>query len=126
VVRDAAGAYWAHPWPTWSRFFGKEKGDGREAWDVQRGAPLRAIFILEQGEEDRVEPLGPGHAVALLTELALQTATHFLHRLPLDQIAAFNRQRFENMCALVRSVPAYTLYVSLEGAFWDGIARLMR
>jgi SynChlorMet cassette protein ScmC len=126
VVRDAAGAYWAHPWPTWSRFFGKEKGDGRDTWDVQQAVPLRAIFILEQGEEDQVEPLGPGHAVALLTELAQQTATHFLHGLPLDEIAAFNRLRFENICSLVRSVPAYTLHVSLEGAFWDGIAHVMR
>ena len=126
VVRDAAGAYWAHPWPTWSRFFGKEKGDGRDTWDVQQAVPLRAIFILEQGEEDQVEPLGPGHAVALLTELAQQTATHFLHGLPLDEIAAFNRLRFENICSLVRSVPAYTLHVSLEGAFWDVIAHVMR
>lgn len=123
VVRDAAGAHWAHPWPTWSRFFGREKGDGGDTWEVQRAAPLRAIFVLEQGAEDHVEPLGPGHAVALLTELALQPATYFLHQLPLDEIAAYNRQRFENTCALVQSVPAYLLHASLEGAFWEEIAQ---
>jgi len=123
IVKDEKGVYWAHPWPTWSRFFGSEKGDGRDTWDVQRAVPLRAIFILEQGEENHVEPMGPGHAVALLAELARQTATHFLHRLPLDEIAAFNRRRFENLCVLVRSVPAYLLHVSLTGAFWEEIAR---
>jgi len=126
VVQAGDGAYWAHPWPTWSRFFGEEKGDGSDTWDVQRAVPLRAIFVLEQGEEDRVEPLGPGHAVALLAELARQTSTHFLRGWPLDELAAFNRQRFENLCALVRAVPAYTLYVSLTGTFWDEIARLMQ
>ena len=126
VVRDEGGTYWAHPWPTWSRFFGEERGDGRDSWDVQRAAPLRAIFVLEQGEEDRVDPLGPGHAVALLAELARQTSTHFLRGWPVDEIAAFNHQRFENLCALVRAVPAFTLYVSRRGAFWDEIARALQ
>ncbi len=126
IVKDEKGLYWAHPWLTWSRFFGAEKGDGRDTWDVQRAVPLRAIFILEQGEENHVEPLGSGHAVALLAELARQTATHFLHGLPLDEIAGFNRRRFENLSALVRSVPAYLLHVSLTGAFWEEIARTIR
>jgi len=125
VVRDASGVYWAHPFPTWSRFFGPEAGNGADTWDVQRAVPLRAIFVMEQGEEDRIEPLGPGHAVALLAELARQTSTHFLHGLPLGEIAAFNRQRFENLCALVRAVPTYTLHVSQHGAFWEEIARVM-
>ena len=123
VVCDGQGTYWAHPWPTWSRFFGDEAGDGSDTWDVQRAVPLRAIFVLEQGEEDRVEPLGPGHTLALLAELARQTSTHLIRGWPLDEMAAFHRQRFENLCALVRAVPAYTLYVSLNGAFWEEMER---
>lgn len=123
VVGGEKGTYWAHPWPTWSRFFGAGKGDGRDAWDVQRAVPLRAIFVLEQGEEDHLAPLGPGQAVALLAELALQTATHFFRGLPHDEIVAFNRQRFENLCALVRCVPAYLLHVSLTGTFWEEALR---
>ena len=128
VVRAEDGAYWAHPWPTWSRFFGEDErseGDGSDTWAVPRAVPLRAIFILEQGDKDRAEPLGPGHAVCLLAELAQQTSTHFLRGRPLDEIAAFNLQRFENLCALVRTVPAYQLHVSLEGAFWDVIAQTL-
>ena len=125
VVRDERGRYWAHPWITWSRLCGREKGDGRDTWDAQRAVPLRAIFVLEQGEKDLVEPLGPGHAAALLTELAKQTALDFLRGLPLERTAAFNLQRFKNVCALVRAVPTFTLYVSRHGAFWEEIARVM-
>jgi len=126
VVRDREGVYWAHPWPTWSWFFGKEdRRPGGGVWDVQQAVPLRAIFVLEQGDEDRVEPMGPGHAVALLAELARQASTYYLRGKPLDEIAAFNFQRFENLCALVRTVPAYLLHVSLDGAFWIEIERVI-
>ena len=125
VVRAEDGAYWAHPWPTWSRFFGDEAGDGNGTWDTQGAVPLRAIFVLEQGDEDRVAPLGPGHAVSLLAELARQTSTYFVRGWPLDELAAFNRQCFENLCALARAVPAYSLHVSLDGAFWEEIARAL-
>jgi SynChlorMet cassette protein ScmC len=127
VVRDeaphAGGVYWVHPWPTWSWFFGREdRRPGGGTWDVQQAVPLRTIFVLEQGEEDRAEPIGPGRAVALLAELARQTSTRGMS---LDEIAAFNLQRFENLCALVRAVPAYLLHVSLDGAFWEEIARAL-
>jgi SynChlorMet cassette protein ScmC len=126
VVRDGGGVYWAHPWPTWSWFFSKEDyRPGGGVWDVQQAVPLRALFVLEQGKEDLVGPMGPGHAVALLTELARQTSRHFLRDMPLDEIAAFNLQRFENLCALARAVPAYLLHVSLDGPFWTEIERVM-
>jgi SynChlorMet cassette protein ScmC len=126
VVRDGSGAYWAHPWPTWSRFFGEEAGDGSDTWDIQRAVELRAVFVLEQGEEVRAEPLGPGHAICLLAELAQQTSTHLLRGWPIEEIAAFNLQRFENLCALAEAVPVYLLHVSLDGAFWEAIERAIR
>jgi SynChlorMet cassette protein ScmC len=125
VVRDEWGMYWAHPWPTWSRFFGEGAGDGSDTWDVQQAVPLWAIFVLEQGEKDRAEPMGPGHAVCLLAELGLQTSTQALIGMPLDEIAAFNLQRFENLCDLVQAVPAYLLDVSLNGTFWEEIERVL-
>ncbi|MBU0492289.1 MAG: SynChlorMet cassette protein ScmC [Chloroflexi bacterium] len=125
VVRDTEGVYWTHPWPTWSRFFGDEAGDGNDTWDVQRAVPLQAIVVLEQGSEDRIEPLGPGHAVALLSELAQQASRHLVRSLPHAELAAFHRQRFDNLCALARTVPAYLLHVSLDGAFWTEIERVI-
>jgi SynChlorMet cassette protein ScmC len=125
IVRDGHGAYWAHPWPTWSRFFGEERGDGSDTWDVQAAVPLRAILILEQGEADQIDPLGSGHAVALLAELAQQTSKHLLRDWPVNEIGAFNLQCFENLCDLVRAVPAYLLYAKLDGAFWAEIERVL-
>jgi SynChlorMet cassette protein ScmC len=125
VVRDEEGSYWAHPLPTWSCFFGPKAGDGSDSWAVQQAVPLRAIVILEQGTEDRIQPLGPGHALALLAELARQASSHLVLGMPLDEITALNSQRFDNLCALVQAVPAYLLHVSLNGAFWTEIERVI-
>ena len=122
VVRDPEDGYRAHPLPTWSRFFGPEAGDGSDTWDMQRATPLRAIFVLEQGKQDRVEAMGIGQAVALLAELARQTSTFLLKGWSLDEIALFHRQRFENLCALAETVPSYLLDMSRQGAFWEDIA----
>lgn len=123
VVRPSAGNYLAHPFPTWSRFFGLEKGDGAETWETGRAVRLKAVFVLEQGEKDRIEPLGPGHALSLLVELAAQASNRLMSGFSLDQIMKFNQERFDNLCALVKSVPAFLLHVSLKGAFWEEIGR---
>jgi SynChlorMet cassette protein ScmC len=58
VIRGPQGSYWAHPWPTWSRFFhqGIDPPPGG-SWDVQQAVPLRAIFFLSQAPDDRAEAL---------------------------------------------------------------------
>ncbi|MBN1939147.1 MAG: SynChlorMet cassette protein ScmC, partial [Candidatus Aminicenantes bacterium] len=125
VVRDEAGRYWAHPFPTWSRFFGEEAGDGSDTWDLQETVPLNAIFVLEQGPDDRAEPIGGGHTLALLSELANQATNRFSTGCPIEAIAAFHLARYHNLCALVRAVPAHLLHVSLTGAFWGEVARVL-
>ncbi|MGC9334273.1 MAG: SynChlorMet cassette protein ScmC [Anaerolineae bacterium] len=130
VVRDSAArgadAFLAHPWPTWSCFFGDKAGDGSDHWEIQEAAPLRAIVVMEQGNEDRIEPLGPGHALALLTELARQASEHLVQAIPKDEVPAFHCQSFDNLSALVRAVPAYLLHVSLDGAFWEEIEQVLK
>lgn len=125
VVCDDDGTYQAHPWPTWSRLIGEESWEEGYSWDVQQAVPLRAIFFLEQGDEDRVEPLGPGHALCALAELAQQTSRYLLQGMPLDEIVAFHQQRFDNLCALVQAMPAYLLHVTLHGAFWHEIEKVL-
>ena len=125
IVRPSAGNYLAHPFPTWSRFFGQEKGDGSDTWETTRPVPLKAVFVLEQGEKDRIEPLGPGHALSLLVELAAQASSRLVSGFSLDQIMNFNQERFDNLCALVKSIPAYLLHVSLNGTFWEEIGRTL-
>ena len=123
VVQDAHGNYWAHPWPTWSRFICRAAGGG--TWDVQHAVPLKGIFILSQACEDRVEPIGKGQTVSLLVECAEQAAIFMGQGLAQAERRALHLDRFNNLCALARVIPGAILHISLTGAFWDAIAQAL-
>jgi SynChlorMet cassette protein ScmC len=123
VVRDSQGNYWAHPWPTWSRFvLGRSGG----TWDVQNAVPLKAVFFLSQAVEDRVESVGPGHAVSLLVECAGQNSQLMARGLSKEETRALRLERFNNLCALARVVPAHVLRISLTGTFWQKIEQVLQ
>ncbi len=122
VVRDARQAYWAHPWPTWSRFL---SGGSGGSWDVQRAVPLERIFFLTQAELDRVEPLGPGHAACMLTESAQQIGRLMTQGMSAESVRAIHMQRFENACALAHAILAHMLRVSLTGRFWEQMEQVI-
>jgi SynChlorMet cassette protein ScmC len=122
VVRDAQGNYWAHPWPTWSRFLNGGPGG---TWDVQNAVPVKGIFILAQAVEDRVERVGPGQAVSLLVECARQASLFMPLGLFKEEIHALHLERFNNLCKLARVVPAHVLHISLTGAFWQEIEQVL-
>lgn len=120
VVRDEKGNYRAHPFPTWSTFmFG---GDGG-TWDIGESVPLDGLFLLEQAPEDRAEPVGRGEATCLLNECAEQVTWPLFHSMTGDRMQAFRLQRFDNLTALTKAVPAYTLKLTLTGSFWKEIER---
>jgi SynChlorMet cassette protein ScmC len=118
VVRDPQGNYWAHPWPTWSRFM--DGGPGG-TWDVQTAVPLKGIFVLARAVENRAERVGPGHAVSLLVECVGQVSTFMAPGLFKEELHALQLERFDNLCALARIIPVYVLHISLTGAFWQEI-----
>lgn len=122
VVRGRDGAYWAHPWPTWSRFMSDGPGG---TWDVEYAVPLQGIFFLQQAQQDRVEPVAQGQAVCLLVELAEHTSWSMSHRVGEDEERAIRLQRFENICSLATTMPCYRLHLSLYGAFWKEIERVV-
>ncbi|MBA4379456.1 MAG: SynChlorMet cassette protein ScmC [Anaerolinea sp.] len=122
VVRDLQGNYWAHPWPTWSRFLWGGSGD---TWDVQRAVPLKGIFFLTREVVDRVESIGPGHAVSLLVECAKQASQFMARGLSKEETRALNLEQFNNLCDLARVVPAHVLHISLTGAFWQEIEQAL-
>ena len=122
VVRDPQGTYWAHPWPTWSRFL--DGGPGG-TWEVQNAVPVKGIFFLAQAVEDRVERVGPGQAVSLLGEFAGQVSTFMAPGLRKEELRALYLERFNNLCALAQVVPASLLHISLTGAFWQEIERAL-
>ena len=124
VLRDDAGELWAHPWPTWSRFF---FGGSGGSWDVQEAVPLRAVFFLEQASHERVEALGRAEAACSLSQSTEQAGLSGLRHLLDDRQQADHRlRRFDLVCALARAVPAYRLELSLSGAFWREMERVMR
>jgi hypothetical protein len=122
VVRDPKGNYWAHPWPTWSRFL---RGESGGTWDVQNAVPLKGVFFLSQAVEDRVESVGPGHAVSLLVKSAEQTSQLMARGLSKEETRALHLERFNNLCALARVVPTHVLHISLTGAFWQEIEQML-
>ena len=122
VVRDGQGDYWAHPWPTWSRFV---PGGPGGSWNVPRAVQLQAIFCLNQAHLDQAELIGAGQAVCLIQnpdEPAWQVVTA-------DKSSAERRalhlQRFANLCDLARAMPVYRLHVSLNGPYWREIERVL-
>jgi SynChlorMet cassette protein ScmC len=127
VVRDAQGNYWAHPWPTWSRFLGEGSGGTRSGgtWDVQNAVPLKGVFFLSQAFEDDVEFVGPGHAVSLLVECAKQAVQFMAWGLSKEDTRALHLERFNNLCVLARAVPTHVLHISLTGAFWQEIEQTL-
>jgi len=116
------GNYWAHPWPTWSRFLWGGSGG---TWDVQHAVPLKGVFFLSRAAEDHVESLGPGHALSLLVECAQQASQLMVRGLGKEATRALHLERFDNLCALARVVPAHLLHISLTGAFWEEIEQTL-
>jgi SynChlorMet cassette protein ScmC len=122
VVRDSEGKYWAHPWPTWSRFL---RGESGGSWDVQKAVPLASVFFLSRAVEDRVESVGSGRSVGLLVECAEQSSQLMARGLSKEETRALRLERFNNVCALARVVRTQVLHISLAGTFWQEIEQVM-
>lgn len=127
VECNRTGYFLANPWPTWSRFFctpdGKPGSGG--TWDVQGGLPLQAIFFLIRAEEDRITPLPVTPAVAFLMETVQQVSFLMTQDLPLAQAQLLLQKQLAAVEELVRTIPAFTLHLSLTGPFWDRIAETL-
>ena len=122
VVRDPQGNYWAHPWPTWSRFM--DGGPGG-TWDVQKAVRVKGIFFLVQASKDRVDRVDPGQAVGLLGESVGQVSAAMGSGLCKEELRALHLEQFNNLCTLARGIPTHTLRISLTGAFWQEIEQTL-
>jgi hypothetical protein len=122
VVRDSLGQYWAHPWPTWSRFH-----DGRPggSWPVEHAVPLRAIFFLRQSPSDQLEPVGVTQAAALIIESETDLAHESSRLRDPNAARALIGEGIRAAKALARAVPAFSLKLSLDGRFWEEIERVL-
>jgi SynChlorMet cassette protein ScmC len=118
IERDASGAYRAHPWPTWSRFmWGGEGG----TWNVQSSVPLRAIFILEQSGQTRLQKTGTGQSAMLLQEVADQASFFAYDNIDCNQARRHRLDRFNSICSIAQKVPTGILHTNLDTPFADTI-----
>lgn len=126
IVRDRSGRYWAHPWPTWSRFYADKGVPGPGgSWDVQHCLPLQAVFILSQSAADRSEILPSAPATAMLMEV-VQHVSHVMRRHLTDAgVEALHQQQLTVVEEVVRTLPVFRLQISLDGPFWNEIDRVL-
>ncbi|MFO7676094.1 MAG: SynChlorMet cassette protein ScmC [bacterium] len=123
VVPDGRGRFWAHPWPTWSRFL---YGGPGGSWAVERAVPLRALFFLDQSPFDRLEPLHGTRVTALAMESAEELAREVLFVLnDVDVIHRLCIEALRTARGLAAAIPAWSLKFSLEGRFWEEIERVL-
>ncbi|MFO7650117.1 MAG: SynChlorMet cassette protein ScmC [bacterium] len=123
VVPDGRGRFWAHPWPTWSRFL---YGGPGGAWAVERAVPLRALFFLDQSPLDRLEPLHGTRVTALAMESAEELVREVLFVLKdMSVIHRLCSEALRTARGLAAAIPAWSLKFSLEGRFWEEIERVL-
>ena len=116
AVPVEGSGYHAHPFPTWSDLV--QRGL-RKSWEVERSFPLSAIYFLEQGDEDRVTPVGQVEAIVQLCRRVREKCPFHEWGLTSHQERTVRLKIFENAQNMTRSLPAYRLTVSLDGRFWE-------
>jgi SynChlorMet cassette protein ScmC len=116
VVPDVNGQYWAHPWPTWSRFF---QGGPGGSWPVRDAIPLRAIFFLQPGTTDGWAAAAARQPVVKTLAAVEQAMRLITLQLEKPQQRAVRLRRLENAIALTQAIPAFQLRLTLTGQFWQ-------
>jgi SynChlorMet cassette protein ScmC len=116
VVQDDEGRYWAHPWPTWSKFLYNGMGG---SWDVERSLPLQAIFFLVQSSEPDLSLLGKGEAVCYGIESVEQASQIATRVIDLEWLRIIRRKQFNNFCQLAQMIETYQLSLNLTYSFWS-------
>jgi signal peptidase I len=118
VVRDGAGRFWAHPWPTWSRF--RDNGPGG-SWAVEHAIPLRAVFFLAQSPSDQLEPVHVTQATALTLESTVTILQEAYDLADEDAARVLIGRGVSAAKALALATPAFSLKLSPDGRFWEKI-----
>jgi hypothetical protein len=153
VVKDKKGKLWAHPFPTWSRFYWGGEGG---SWKFDQAVPLNSIFYLSQSETDFVTSLTPAEkvscCVAAFSQASRMLACNKINkdkinskgvgseipkRKEIDWFAIGNdpdreacreirKQWFENALIISKQLPADKLNLSLTGNFWELINKCLQ
>jgi signal peptidase I len=120
ILPDCHGRFFAHPWPTWSRFYMQGPG-GR--WKVEEAIPLEAIYFLQQSPDDFVAPVDRAHAKAMIIDTVEHVTRSNMFSVMEKQKLVKNFIKRAN--SLAESVPAFRLHLSLTGEFWKEMEKVL-
>jgi len=118
IVRDDAQRYWAHPWPTWSRFF---FGGGGGSWPVERGFPLSGIFFLSREPGSGAKRISSPEGVARLVDSAGQSSWLLFRDRAQHEVRTIRKQQFASACDISALTPCYSLPITRAGQFWRDV-----
>ncbi len=123
IVRNKAGVYHAHPFPTWSRCKTQKPN---ETWNVQAHVPISAIFFLKKSQKDEVTSLSFSQSAFLIYKLSLPTFYYrTIDSIDQNECTVIKKLIFENACDIARDTPAFILEASINGKFWEAIDRAL-
>jgi|GEM_PF-3529879 len=113
--------YCAQPLPTWSAV-----ASGTAQWPchVNTTVSLKALFLLDQSDCDESTLMGTLQAAAAIHNSAQQALlahgprSYWRRRKRLERV-------LDTAIRIARSVPVYTLRVSLHGRFWEKIEEVL-
>ena len=90
---------------------------------MEQAVPLRAVFFLGQALVDKLEPVTPTQATAILLEsdIGLVRAASS----PVSDLRSSVPCGIRAARSLAGAVPAYSLQLSLGGRFWEEIERVL-
>lgn len=115
LVIEHQGVFYAHPWPTWSRFF--IDGGMSDQWDVQEFVPVKAIFLLDRSKKNYLEGINQAEAAVSLVKSNEQIINSQIQVLNREQRIKLRMQVFETISKLVRTVPVRRLCLGLDDDF---------
>ena len=146
LVRDNEGNYWAHPFPTWSRFY---CGGAGGSWKFDHVLLLKSIFYLSQSETDSITALNHvekiSRCVASFEQSSRMLARNAVSKDKInpkgigseihksegknwfaigndpnqDVCREIRKQWFENTLIISKHITADKLNLSLTGNFWE-------
>lgn len=122
VICDNQGRYLAHPFPTWSVLRSQHSS---QTWNVQHAVPLVAIFLLQQAEADGVTPMDQAEAATAIIrsvkQIRIRSHLSIYPDLDTERNGKLKMELVDNACRIAKTIPVFTLKVSLAGHFWEEI-----
>lgn len=88
---------------------------------MENSVPVGAIFFIQKADKDKVVPINSGYASALINQSARQIMRRRWSLLGSDIESFLKRELINISVNIAKTVPAYMLYLSLTGCFWEKV-----